>query len=233
MKETSDTFANTPRRRHGIHAQIRDKIREMVISGELEAGSRIDEKSLSEELGVSKTPIREALKVLAAEGLIELLPNRGSRVILPSKESIQSLFAVIASLERLAAETVVLIAPKRDIDELSVLHNNMCQFFSSRDRERYFALNHQIHEAIISFTQNTVLKETHSELLARARRPRFVAITSESRWEESMKEHSLLMAAIELRDARVAGEILYKHVLKTGETYLEFLAHSKTSPKLL
>lgn len=71
--------------------------------------------------------------------------------------------------------------------------------------------------------------KTHSELMTRARRPRFIAITSESRWQESIKEHFLLMAAIELRDSRIAGEILYKHVLKTGETYLDFLSGSEQS----
>lgn len=211
------------RRRHGIHAPIRDTIREMVISGRLGAGARIDEKSLSEELGVSKTPIREALKVLASEGLVELLPNRGSRVIKPSREAIQHLFSVIAGLERLAAEIVARDAPQRDIQALSALHENMSQFFANRQRESYFELNHQIHETIITMTRNPVLVQTHSELMTRARRPRFIAITSESRWQESIKEHSLLMAAIELRDSRIAGEILYKHVLKTGETYLEFL----------
>jgi len=210
-------------RRHGIHAPIRDTIREMVISGKLEAGERIDEKSLSEELGVSKTPIREALKVLASEGLIELLPNRGSRVIKPSREAIKNLFSVIACLERLAAEIVARDAPKHDIQMLSALHKTMSIFFTNRNRESYFDLNHKIHETIINMTQNPVLVQTHSELMARARRPRFIAITSEDRWEESIKEHSLLMAAIELRDSRTAGEILYKHVLKTGETYLEFL----------
>jgi DNA-binding GntR family transcriptional regulator len=99
----------------------------------------------------------------------------------------------------------------------------MSIFFTNRNRESYFDLNHKIHETIINMTQNPVLVQTHSELMARARRPRFIAITSEDRWEESIKEHSLLMAAIELRDSRTAGEILYKHVLKTGETYLEFL----------
>lgn len=195
----------------------------MVISGRLEAGARIDEKSLSEELAVSKTPIREALKVLASEGLIELLPNRGSRVIKPSREAIQHLFSVIAGLERLAAEIVARDAPQQDIQSLSELQKKLTTFFVTRQRESYFELNHQIHETIITMTRNPVLVQTHSELMTRARRPRFIAITSETRWEESIKEHSLLTAAIELRDSRIAGEILYKHVLKTGEIYLEFL----------
>ena len=199
----------------------------MVISGRLGAGARIDEKSLSEELGVSKTPIREALKVLASEGLVEILPNRGSRVIKPSREAIQHLFSVIAALERLAAEIVARDAPKEEIQALSALHENMSLFFANRQRESYFALNHRIHETIITMTRNPVLVQTHSELMTRARRPRFIAITSESRWQESIKEHSLLMAAIELRDSRIAGEILHKHVLKTGETYLEFLSSTE------
>ena len=94
------------KRRHGIHEQTRNTIRDMIVSGALVAGERIDEKRLSEQIGVSKTPIREALKVLAAEGLVDLQANRGSRVVKPSPQAIRHLFAVIASLERLAAETV-------------------------------------------------------------------------------------------------------------------------------
>jgi DNA-binding GntR family transcriptional regulator len=98
----------------------------------------------------------------------------------------------------------------------------MIIFFNAGNRERYFDLNHQIHETIIKLTKNPELQRAHADLMTRARRPRFVAITSNRRWIESTKEHSLLIAAIELQDARTAGEILFRHVLKTGEAYLEF-----------
>jgi DNA-binding GntR family transcriptional regulator len=218
----ADSAGTSPRRHYGIHEQTRNQIREMIVSGVLVAGERIDEKLLSEQIGVSKTPIREALKVLAAEGLVDLQANRGSRVVKPSPEAIRNLFAVIASLERLAADTVAARANQGEVAHLLDLHDQMMVFFNTRNREKYFDLNHQIHETIIELTKNPELQRTHADLMTRARRPRFIAITSDRRWTESIKEHSLLMAAIELQDARTAGEILFRHVLKTGETYLEF-----------
>jgi DNA-binding GntR family transcriptional regulator len=216
------TVDGAAKRRHGIHEQTRNTIRDMIVSGALVAGERIDEKLLSEQIGVSKTPVREALKVLAAEGLVDLQANRGSRVVKPSPEAIRHLFAVIASLERLAAETVATQASPAELQHLLDLHEKMVRFFDSRSRDEYFDLNHQIHETIIELTHNPELQRTHADLMTRARRPRFIAITSDERWSESVKEHCLLMAAIELKDSRTAGEILFRHVLKTGETYLQF-----------
>ena len=220
--EGAGSAGASPRRHYGIHEQTRNQIREMIVSGELVAGERIDEKLLSAQIGVSKTPIREALKVLAAEGLVDLRAKRGSRVVKPSPEAIQHLFSVIASLERLAAETVATHASQIEIAHLLDLHDQMIIFFNTGNREKYFDLNHQIHETIIKLTKNPELQRAHADLMTRARRPRFIAITSNRRWIESVKEHSLIMAAIELQDARTAGEILFRHVLKTGETYLEF-----------
>jgi DNA-binding GntR family transcriptional regulator len=199
-------------------------IRNLIVHGELASGERINELGLSEALGVSRTPIREALKVLAAEGLVELLPNRGSRVTTPSTDEIVNLFAVIAALERLAVETVTLQASAPALARLRALHDEMLRRYAEGDRDRYFELNHRIHETIIEMAANPQLSRTHADLMTRARRPRFVAITSDGRWDESVKEHELVMSAMELRDARFAGEILFRHVLKTGTAYIQSLA---------
>ena len=216
--------AEERRRRHGVHADVCGHIRNLIVHGELASGERINEVGLSEALGVSRTPIREALKVLAAEGLVELLPNRGSRVTTPSTDEIVNLFAVIAALERLAVETVTLQASESALARLRALHDEMLQRYAEGDRDRYFELNHHIHETIISMADNPQLSRTHADLMTRARRPRFVAITSDGRWDESMKEHELVMSAMELRDARFAGEIVFRHVLKTGSAYIQSLA---------
>lgn len=208
-------------RRRGIHESVRSAIRDRVLDGRLAAGSRVDEKALCEQLNVSRTPIREALKVLAAEGLLELLPNKGSRVIGNSATRIRHLFSVIASLERLAAELVCKTATDDELKALRVLHNAMEAFFNSRNRHGYFELNHKIHESIIALTRNPELERAHAELMIRARSPRFIAITSVARWNESIKEHALLTCALELRDVRFAGEILFRHVVKTGEAYIQ------------
>ena len=216
--------AEERRRRHGVHADVCGHIRNLIVHGELASGERINELGLSEALGVSRTPIREALKVLAAEGLVELLPNRGSRVTTPSTDEIVNLFAVIAALERLAVETVTLQASTPALARLRALHDEMLRRYAEGDRDRYFELNHRIHETIIEMADNPQLSRTHADLMTRARRPRFVAITSDGRWDESVKEHELVMSAMELRDARFAGEILFRHVLKTGTAYIQSLA---------
>ena len=216
--------AEERRRRHGVHADVCGHIRNLIVHGELASGERINELGLSEALGVSRTPIREALKVLAAEGLVELLPNRGSRVTTPSTDEIVNLFAVIAALERLAVETVTLQASAPALARLRALHDEMLRRYAEGDRDRYFELNHRIHETIIEMAANPQLSRTHADLMTRARRPRFVAITSDGRWDESVKEHELVMSAMELRDARFAGEILFRHVLKTGTAYIQSLA---------
>lgn len=221
------TGAEDRRRRHGVHADVCGHIRDLIVHGELASGERINEVGLSEALGVSRTPIREALKVLAAEGLVELLPNRGSRVTTPSTDEIVNLFAVIAALERLAVETVTLQASTPALARLRALHDEMLRHYAEGDRDRYFELNHRIHETIISMADNPQLSRTHADLMTRARRPRFVAITTDGRWDESVKEHELVMSAMELRDARFAGEILFRHVLKTGTAYIQSLAAAK------
>lgn len=209
------------RRRKGIYADTCGRIRDMIVYGELASGDRINELSLCDLLGVSRTPIREALKVLAGEGLIELLPNRGSRVSTPSSAEITNLFAIIAALERLAVEAVTVIATEENLTYLRSLHDDMRLCHFAQDRERYFDLNHLIHETIINMACNPQLTRLHADLMTRARRPRFIAIANKARWEESVKEHDLLMGAIELRDARFAGEILSRHVFKTGFAYLK------------
>lgn len=221
--DASETDVNTEdrRRRHGVHADTCGRIRDMIVRGELDSGERINELELCEVLGVSRTPIREALKVLAAEGLVELLPNRGSRVTTPSTEEIVNLFAVIAALERLAVETVTLQASVPELAQLRQLHDEMLRRHAEHDRDRYFELNHRIHETIIEMANNPQLTRTHGDLMTRARRPRFVAITTDGRWDESVKEHELVMSAMEMRDARFAGEILFRHVLKTGTAYIQ------------
>ncbi|HVL55120.1 MAG TPA: GntR family transcriptional regulator [Burkholderiaceae bacterium] len=211
-------------RRHGIHSDTCDRIRQMIVQGTLGSGERINEKELCEALGVSRTPIREALKVLAAEGLVELLPNRGSKVTSPTNQEIRNLFSVIAALERLAVETVTQHASDTQLAELRAMHEEMLIHFARSDRARYFALNHRIHETIIALADNAELSRTHADLMTRARRPRFIAITSNARWQESVKEHELVMSAMELRDTRYVGEILFRHVLKTGEAYIASLS---------
>ena len=224
---TTQPATEPKKMRRGIHQETCGRIRDLILNNQLGADTdRIDEVALALHLGLSRTPVREALKVLASEGLVEILPRRGSRIRRPSISEIHDLFAVIASLERMAAEQVTTLADPNALKTLRNLHDQMLYAYRTQDRDTYFRLNHSIHETIIELTGNAQLQRTHAELLARARRPRFIAITSAERWSESVREHDLLMQAMELGQALFAGQILFQHVLRTGTAYIEHLEPS-------
>ena len=197
---------------------VTERLRDMIVENELALGERIDEKMLCDLLQISRTPLREALKVLAFEGLVELLPNRGARVSDMSAREVAELFEVSAGLERMAAELAAERATEGELAELRRMQESMERCFRSGRRSDYFRLNQRIHNSVIAFARNKVLAESHGVLMTRIRRARYQAIMSQSRWEESVREHEDLLRALEERDARHAGEILRRHVLGTGKT---------------
>ena len=204
--------------RRTLHVDVTERLRDMIVENELALGERIDEKSLCELMQISRTPLREALKVLAFEGLVELLPNRGARVRKMSAREVEELFEVASGLERMAAELAAERATDAELAELRRMHESMERCFSSGRRSDYFRLNQRIHNSVIVFARNKVLAESHAVLMTRIRRARYQAIMSQSRWDESVREHDELLRALENRDARRAGEVLQRHVLGTGET---------------
>lgn len=204
-------------RRESLHAQATDHLRDMIVEGELEAGERISEQALCEELGISRTPLREALKVLASEGLVELLPNRGARVTRPTPGEVGELFEVIASLEGLAAELACMRIASADLRQLEEMHRRMLELHREGRRHDYFELNHKAHQLIVTLAGNGILASTHERLMARARRSRYMAILSTERWNEAVREHVELMEAFAARDPARAAAIWRRHVGRTGE----------------
>jgi DNA-binding GntR family transcriptional regulator len=204
--------------------EVVDRLRDLIIEGEIEPGERLHEMNLSETLNVSRTPLREALKLLASEGLVDLLPGRGARVSVLSAGGAQDLFEVVSGLERLAAELAAVRMTSRDLARLKAMHDRMSEHFAAGEKREYFALNHAIHVAIVAAAKNDTLTGTHATLMSRARRGSYAALASEARWKESMTEHEELMEALERRDAKLAGDILFTHDRHTGETIGVLLA---------
>jgi DNA-binding GntR family transcriptional regulator len=221
-----------PLRRRSLHAQAVQRLHEMIVTGELPPGARLGEVALSTILGISRTPLREALKSLAAEGLVALTPRRGARVAPLRPERAVALFRVLGSLEGLAAELAATRLEARDLARLERLHARMLAHHAAGDRRAYFRLNDRIHQLVLAFADNPVLGETHARLMVEARRGRYMAIISKERWDEAVGEHTALLAAFRAGDPDRAGRIWRRHLERTGEVVEATLRAAEDSPDL-
>jgi DNA-binding GntR family transcriptional regulator len=202
--------------RRTLPAMVADRMRDMIIRGDLASGQKVQVQALADSLGVSITPLREALKILAEDRLVELLPNRGARVRPHTLKETASLFEVIANLEGLAAELAAARISDTDLGIVEALHAQMRVHFNRAEKAPYFDLNSQIHEAILQASRNDALIGARRRLGVRAARGRFLAIIDQERWNEAMSEHEDVMVALRRRDAAQAGAIWKVHLLRTG-----------------
>ncbi len=205
-------------RRTTLHEETANRLRQMIYSGELIDGSKVPEKMLCDRFGISRTPLREALKVLANEGLIELLPNRGARIskLLPS--DIDEVFPVMASLESLAGELAGKNITDIQLAEIRSYHYQMALHHSRYERSEYFSLNQKIHECIMIAAGNQALLQVYKGLSGRIGRARYIANIPQDRWNEAMKEHDEILLALERRDGPKLGILLKSHLMKKSET---------------
>ena len=198
--------------RLSLHDQLRERLRTLIINGELAPASRIDEKALCERFGVSRTPLREVLKVLATEGLVQLLPNRGARVAGFDLADLAEAFPVMGALEALAGMIAATAATDAEIAAIERLHQAMHFAYGERDLARYFDLNQQIHTAILKCTRNATLAQLYDQVSAKIRRARFTANLSDSRWAEAIAEHDQMLAALKARDGAALAAVLQAHL---------------------
>jgi DNA-binding GntR family transcriptional regulator len=207
------------------------RLRRMIVLNMLKPGERLFEPQLGEMLGVSRTPVREALKLLAAEGLIALRRNRSAIVALLDPDELRSLFEVESGIESLAAGLAAARMSAADLRKLRALQERMERCWAEGRREDYIRINIQIHRLIVAGAMNPILAQTHSWLLGRLQRARNVALGTEGRMEESIREHRDILAALEARDAETAARLLARHVNRTGDIVAAWCARGDlTSP---
>jgi DNA-binding GntR family transcriptional regulator len=211
-----------------LHESAAERLRDMIVEGRLAVGERLHEANLAAVLQVSRTPIREAIKLLATEGLVDLLPGRGARVSGFSVEQVRELFEAIAGVERNAAELAAERMTEREFDKLQRMHERMARHHAAGERQPYFRLNQEIHLAIVAAAKNATLQAIQASLISRARRVRYEALASQARWIEAMEEHERLMAALADRNGPLAGAIMQKHDLGTAAAMVAAL--EKMSP---
>ena len=208
-------------------AHVAGILRDRIVKGEIAAGDRLVERQLSRELDVSRTPIREALKLLEAEGLIEISLHRGAVVSEYRPEDAFKLFDVIAVLESLAAERLCEKMTSDVLQELEDLHDTMVDHYRAGRKNEYFDYNTVIHDLIVQKAGNPVLATTHERLMIRARRGRFIAIMNPVRLAQAVSEHEALMHMFRTGDARHAATVWEQHLRHTGETVAKALQDSK------
>lgn len=195
-----------------LYREVADRIRDLIERGDLASGQRIPERELCEQFGVSRTPLREALKVLASEGLIELLPNRGARVRQVTRKMIKDTFDLMAALEGLSGELACQHISDEEIDNICALHEKMLKHFQNRELAEYFQINQQIHESILHASNNEVLQEMYSNLSQRVKRVRYSKKMTDSFWQRAVEDHEKMIIALKQRDGEQLGQVLRDHL---------------------
>jgi DNA-binding GntR family transcriptional regulator len=201
--------------RHTLHDELVGRIRDMIIEGQLAPGSRIHEGQLGVALGVSRTPLREALKFVASEGLIDLVPGRGGIVRRLTPRDVRNMLDVLTALETLAGRLACRIATDAQIAEVRQTHDRMMALYADRQRLEYYKLNQAIHSAIAALSGNDFLVATHEAIQSRLKRIRFIGNEAPDNWSGAVQEHVEMIDALERRDEPALTEVLTRHLEKT------------------
>ena len=202
-----------PLRGTSLHDGVAAQLRSMVFERQLAPGQWIDEKALAKAWLVSRTPLREALKVLAAEGLVELVPQRGCRVVELSDDDADDLFPVMALLEGRCAHEAALKAGADDVAELQRLHQALEHHAAARDIDGYYRANHAFHTRVQALADNRWLDRATGDLRKFLRLMRGRQLNLPGRIDASLNEHRVLIDAFAQRDAARAERAMHDHLM--------------------
>jgi DNA-binding GntR family transcriptional regulator len=201
-----------------------ERLRTLIIEGVLAPGARLNERELCEQLGVSRTPLREAFRMLAADGLVVQLPNRGAQVVALSREDVRHAFEVMASLEGLAGELAAGRVTDGDLSDLNALQTEMEAAHRRRDLPAYYRINRAIHDRINAIAANPVLAQTYRTLNARLHALRFRSNLVTAKWDRAVAEHRSMIAALAARDRAGLRELLTRHLHAKLQVVLETMS---------
>lgn len=213
--------------RLALHERVAQQIRQLIISRELAPGEKIRVAELAEDFDVSLTPLREALKVLEKENLVELTTNRGARVADISVDGTRSLFEVISRLEALAAELAAARISADRLAQLEELHAKMRAHHESGELSEYFQLNRQIHDLVVAAANNPDLERVRTSLSAHVERARFLSAATPGHRDRSMADHEELMVALRAGDSLAARDIWQRHLERAGTETCRLVAEWK------
>jgi DNA-binding GntR family transcriptional regulator len=208
-----DTDDAGPRRRKGaLHRSTVSVLRNMIITGTLAPGERLNERELCERLGVSRTPVREAIKTLTQEALLRALPNRSPVVAPLDPAETAALIDVVSTIEALAGELAATRISDAEVAELGILHYTMLRHHSRDELPGYFEANRAFHRRIVECSANPVLLWVWDQLALRVDRARYASNLWPTRWRKAMAEHAGILAALTARDPQAVSSAMREHV---------------------
>ncbi|MBC7939928.1 MAG: GntR family transcriptional regulator [Chitinophagaceae bacterium] len=207
-----------------LHQQVAHRLRQRIVEGQLSPGAKLNERALSEELQVSRTPLREAVRMLAAEGLVSLLPNRGAVVSQLSAQDVDDTFELIAGLEGHGGELAAQRIDDAQLAEVKALHYEMLAAYTRRDLSTYYHFNALIHNAINAAAGNAVLTQTYRQVNARLQALRFRSNFDETKWAVAVAQHEHMVELLARRDGPALRTLLAAHVLHKRDTVLALMS---------
>ena len=206
--------------RIALHEQVAHRLRQMLVENRIAPGAKLNERELSEVLNVSRTPLREAIKMLAAEGLVELLTNRGAIAVELLEADVLNTFEVMAGLEAQSGELATQRITDAELTEIKAMHFEMLAAYTRRDLPSYYRLNSAIHSGINAAAKNAVLTSTYKQVNARLQALRFRSNQDEEKWTSAMQEHEQMINALEARDPVAMREVLMRHLFNKRDVVI-------------
>lgn len=219
-----------PMPRQGLHEEVVSRLRLRIVEGQIAPGAKLNERELSESLQVSRTPLREAIKMLAAEGLVELLPNRGAVAAQLSRQDVVDAFEVIAGLEGMSGELAAARITEAELSEIRASHYEMLAAFTRRDLPAYYRLNAHIHQSINAAARNPVLAQTYRSVNARLQALRFRSNFDERKWGIAVQEHEMMVDRLAARDGPALRALLVQHLENKRDAVLDLMQQSLSQP---
>jgi DNA-binding GntR family transcriptional regulator len=198
--------------RRYLHDHVVERLRALILDGDLPPRSRINELDLATRFGISRTPLREAIKILATDGLLELLPNRGARVAHLSAQETGDMLAVIGGLEATAAELACARITEAEIDAIAAEHEAMLRAWRDGDEAAYFERNRAIHSAIMAAARNPVLASLYASLSGRVARARYAAHKTPQQWRKAVDEHERMLDLLRRRQGARLARLMRTHL---------------------
>jgi len=195
-----------------LHDTVVEHLRRFIVEGVLAAGSKLNERELCETLGISRTPLREAFKVLCAEGLIDILPNRGAVVATLSETEVRDMFELMGALEAFSGELACARITATEVANIKLLHAAMLVCRQNNDLAGYYRRNQAIHDQINLAARNAALRQTYLSVNRRLQALRFRSNFQTPNWDRAIADHQAMLAALDARDGSRLAALLRTHL---------------------